>query len=219
MIPLSILPMTTYQAAQECLCDALSSGLISGLLEDADEREFLARDAYVHPNGFWKVRLHGASLGKMQVRLHYWPTGSEKGDIHDHGWAYASLGLRGAGTEDIYVEGIGGVATAFSYRPGADGGFDLGRSHRETQISLDCNQPIQRGQYSGGEASHIHTFTAKGGSDLLTVVATGEPVVKFSRVFVPGRVERLQSLRPAPLTRDQIDSMVADARRSLEGVA
>lgn len=218
MVSVGVDRVTTFEAVQGMLRETLATGLVHELLSNAEVHEFSPQDAYVHPNGFWKVRLHGSSLGKSQVRLHYWPAGSPRGDIHDHGWPYASLALRGLGSEEVYRENGEQVATAFSYCPGTGGGFDLGWSHEETRLALDFTQPIRRGQYSGGEAAHIHTFTAAYGSDLLTLVATGEPVVAFSRVFLPGYAQRLESLQPTALTRGQIDSMIADARTSIAGL-
>lgn len=204
--------VTSYASAQQFLADALESGLVDELIDDAAARDFDVSDAYIHPNGFWKVRLHGRSLGSTQVRLHYWPDGSGTGDVHDHGWPYASLALRGRGIEDVYVESRGMAATAFSYHPSRPGQFSLGWVSRPTQIEVDSTQLILPGQLSGGEASHIHTFTAASGSDLLTLVATGEPAVDFSRVFIPGEVSRMQILEPTALSRAQIEIMIEDAR-------
>jgi hypothetical protein len=218
MLQLNDRRITSFVLARQFLGDALTSGLIEELLEEAKTRVFDTGDAYVHPNGFWKVRLHGRSLGRTQVRLHYWPMGTGAGDVHDHGWPYASLALRGSGVEQSYVEGAGEPATAFSYRPADSGTFALGWVKHETRIDPETTLHVMPGQFSGGEASHIHTFTAETGSELLTLVATGEPMVEYSRVFMAQDTDRIESLEPAALSRAQIDGMLSDARASLAAI-
>lgn len=206
-------PITEVSSATAALKELIHSGRLAQALET--EQPFAAADAYVHPNGFWKLRILGGSLEKLQVRLHYWPLGTGKGDIHDHGWAYASCALHGSAVEDVYEEGTGSVVTAHSYAPVDGDSFTLGWTSSETRLAHVGATIHTSGTYSGGDASHIHTFHAKPGTDLLTVVLTGEPVVSYSRVFLPGRGSVLDKIRPVPLSPEQIQFILVLAQTTL----
>jgi hypothetical protein len=211
--------LTSHADTIRYLRESVESGLVAELLESAGDREFTPADAYVHPNGFWKLRIFGESLGQTQLRLHYWPTGSDHGDIHDHGWPYGSLALRGRGTEEIYHEASGDEVVAFSYHPATTDSFALGWQSEPTLIEHSETQIIEVGRFSGGEAEHIHRFYATPGSDLLTLVVTGEPVVAYSRVFLPADTAAIADITPTPLDLDQIRAILADARASLATVS
>lgn len=194
--------------------------LLLNQLGDDRPMDYARYDAYLHPNGFWKVRVSGMSQGKAQLRLHYWPPGSPEGDTHDHSWPYASLVLAGAALEETFREDSAGeLFAALSYRKARDGeGFGLGGRSNGVRLQSDGVRAWVPGDLSGGESSHIHRFYPAPGQSLLTMVLMGEPTGEPSRVFRPN-FQSFQAIAPEPLSAVQIREVMVAGVHGLQALS
>lgn len=100
--------------------DAVKFSILEVVADDLDlvawikaERSCIERGdpsrarAYVHPNGFTKLRLASSSDGSYVARLHVWVRPVADSEIHSHRWDYWSKVVRGQIIErryDVAVE-------------------------------------------------------------------------------------------------------------------
>lgn len=105
--------------------------------------------------------------------------------------------------------------TSHSYAPQSGATFEIGSTTRDTCLRRATLCTRRAGEYSGGEAGHIHRFYAVSQSELLTIVLTGQPLVFHSEVFLPRGVRPVGEVRPTPLGADQIDYVVGLAKNSI----
>lgn len=138
----------------------------------------------LHENGFRKVSLFKDPVTSMQVRLNFWPAGTEDGSIHDHRWNFLSLVVCGTLEHSVYEATPSTAAGAASMvelsdadaslrkSVGASAGVEVRELHRVV---------MPRGTLYSLDAGSFHMIRCR--QDAVTLMVTGRPLRAFTRVI------------------------------------
>lgn len=191
------------------------------MLDHPEQLKRLAASAYVHSNGFVKLRVW--QRAGFCLRLHVWLAGSDHLDDQPHGhrWPFASWIAAGEGVhETLYVDVVdappapGAVEDYIRYDYGH--GLTVGRLKRPRPARLRVAGSRDRlpGEVYACAPSTIHTIGPAGTGLVATVVLQGPELLRTAPVYsLHGRPPRTAKKR---ISVAQLRSVLEEVNAAIE---
>jgi hypothetical protein len=178
--------------------DLFSRELLTNLLGDILDNELLltdiAKNSYVHGNGFDKVVLFTGPGNSYKVRLHiWWPGLNSEENIHDHRWDFCSTIISGGILFEKYMVSKDGFPVReFVYK-------DRGSDYELVPIGLTRLEKVFSGylsQKSHYFLSHIVPHRIYPFKDVIssTVILQNKAVRDWTRLFTNRVVDYSQTI-------------------------
>jgi len=157
--------------------------------------------AYLHPNGFVKIRL-AARPGEWSVRLHHWNQSEDELHAHSHRWNFASRLLVGSLRAKTYElsPGDGGYRKYLCRRTDEDGYLLDDRG--SCSLSLEAVETYRQGTSYLQEHRFLHAVETATSAPV-TVVVQGRDVSDHSLVVTRAEEEPPKQLPVLPLELSQ----------------
>jgi hypothetical protein len=218
--------LDTEPLTDDYLDDISTSSLLSLLAATGhfgiDAHTRIARNSYVHTNGFYKVVLHRNPASDRALRLHVWPPEIfDNANIHDHKWRFISRVLYGGFLEERFQLVAGDDWDVFRYDRRGSSHRGLGLEvERLALIGSSGISTLGRLEHVAGSSyamplEMLHRTHATG-RGAITLVVTDKPTTDppVARVLAPhGKYPA--DLAPRSLTAREIGNLLADVRRCL----
>jgi hypothetical protein len=183
---------------------------VVGMLRDGVSGSLGGAAAYLHPNGFVKIRV-ATRPGEWSVRLHLWNQSEEESHAHSHRWDFASRLLIGSLSTKKYeiTSGAGGYTTFFCRRTQEDG--YLLEDRGPCTIYLCDAQTHHRGKSYFQDHQFLHTVATATVPPIVTAVVQGSDVADYSVVVAKAGDEPPKQLPVLRLEPSQTASLLEQA--------
>jgi hypothetical protein len=201
-------------AYQRALDEVLDSSAIKAHIQSALQGRLgnqFSPLAYLHPNGFLKIRVLTAESGQWSLRLHIWEPGLTDSDIHTHRWDFASRIITGEVQESLYEPILGeGPHQAYSCSRSQPGSMYV----FEPLEKCDLDE-ISQELHSAGKSytrNHVSFHGVTPTSERLTVTAVlqGPPIEPNTTVIVPRSAQVVSEERFKTVEQSSIRRILRD---------
>jgi hypothetical protein len=171
-------------AVNEIVDDGHLSRYIKDLMLDRVPDGIDEPMAYIHPNGFTKIRLAAPPGRNWAIRIHRWDLPFDQGDVHNHRWDFVSRVISGRIHEGQYYET---VAPAGDWRRrtcsrDSRGDYILGvdEACELEQIEIDS---YEMGDSYIRKHERLHHISTDSGHPTVTIMIQSQPRTEATTVI------------------------------------
>lgn len=177
---------------------------INAYLQNQVWLDELAKHAYLHNNGFYKIPLHNSEL--FTLRLHIWLPGKPAMEtLHNHRWHIASHVLSGELVSEIWEDSISADAVfcdEFLYLDKNTPPKYLGKAR--VGLAETC---IQKQGESYSLAPHkLHRIIHQGDKMVATIMCRTNNVTNWARNVIVNK--QIPDVQPVYITSDQLKNVL-----------
>ena len=189
------------------VADVLSSfgkpgvyALVNDLLNSSCLLNNIAKNSYLHQNGFYKIQL--AACQDFTVRLHIWMPGNHaKETLHSHCWHFASYVLDGMVISEEWEDSPSSLAKPYDeylYLSKHEPPRLIGQA--KVAFSRACH--ISEGSSYFLKATTLHKVVTENDNMTATIICHSSPVTSFARNIILNN--KVPDVRPRYLSSAEL---------------
>lgn len=191
---------------QECL---------SCIVESPTALADLARNAYVHGNGFYKIPVTRSA--SHTLRVHVWRSqASAEENLHSHRWPFASAIVLGSLNSQVWVDAVGDDARTFPeviYRGKEENFEPVG----ECRVRLKETLRQAAGDYYWMRADELHRIVSVGDELVMTLMMRPRDTRSWARNILLN--DSIPKAKPMYLSAPDLRAVLEEALDALAAVA
>ncbi|TFH93150.1 hypothetical protein [Vibrio ouci] len=191
------------------------SELLNATVEHVKQSQYPTGSCIVHENGFFKISLFKDSQTELQIRLHFWPAGSQDTNIHNHRWHFISSIISGSMTftnwETATDLDSAQDMTLYEVSDASSGLVKTKTNLGSTRLMAHSQYMVNTGTFHYCHKDVFHS--GKANQATITLMITGAPTKPSTRVIFHS--EARQSVTRTALSAEQQIELMTQATKEL----